>query len=825
MKEKFKIEGMTCSACVAHVDKAVRKIPGINDVNVNLLTNSMEVIYDDKSVNNQMIIEAVTASGYKAFVNQSNNIVRHANVLWRRFIYSLCFLIPLLYVSMGHMIGLPLPFFLEGTTYALYFAIVELVLTLPIIIINFGYFTRGLKNLFKGRPNMDTLIAIGALASVCYGIFAIIRISQGMINDDLNLIDQYRHELYFESAGTILTLVTLGKWLEGKSKKKTLEQTESLAALVPQTALVLKNDEVIETPIDDVKIGDIIVVKPGMAIPVDGIIVEGNTSINQANITGESLPVYKTIDDEVISSTINGGGAIKFKATKVGLDTTIATMVRLVEEAGNSKAPIARLADKISGYFVPAVIAIALVSFAIWWITTGNFEFAMSIGITVLVISCPCALGLATPVAIMVGTGMGATHGLLIKEATSLENAHKIKTIVLDKTGTITMGHPTVTDIVAFNNYQENTILAIAAGLEEKSEHPLAGGVIEEARKRGIKNDEISDFMSHPGLGVEGKVAEEHYFIGNLVFLQNQNVHFLDEQKLVQKYVNEGKTPLYLANQTQILGVIFLKDQVKPTSAKAVANLRHLGIDVTMLTGDNYATAMAIAKEVGIDNVIAEVLPSDKMKEIENLKKNGLVAMVGDGVNDALALISSDVGIAIGAGSDLAIDAADIILVRNDLNDVVDVIRLSKKTINNIKLSLFWAFFYNTIGVILATGILYPSLGIRLNPMIASFAMSLSSVCVVLNALRLRLFKTTKKVINQKEGANMEVILKVDGMSCMHCQKRVLEALQKVENVEEVNVDLATKQATIKSSKPLNSKELVDAVVEAGYEAEISSNK
>lgn len=821
MKEKFKIEGMTCSACVAHVDKAVRKVPGVSDVNVNLLTNSMEVVYDDQSVNNQIIIKAVVASGYKASINQTNNIVRHANVLWHRFIYSLCLLVPLLYISMGHMLGLPLPFFLNGSEYALFFALTQLVLTIPIMIINFGYFTRGIKNLFKGRPNMDTLIAIGALASICYGIFAIIRIIQGMASDDLRLIDQYRHELYFESAGTILTLVTLGKWLEGKSKKKTLEQTESLAKLVPQTAFVLKEDEVIEVPIDDVKIGDIIVVKPGMAIPVDGIIVEGKTSINQANITGESLPVYKTINDEVISSTINGSGAIKFKATKVGLDTTIATMVRLVEEAGNSKAPIARLADKISGYFVPMIIGIALISFAIWGITTGNFEFAMSIGITVLVISCPCALGLATPVAIMVGTGMGATHGLLIKEATSLENAHKIKTIVLDKTGTITEGHPTVTDVICFDNYQENTLLELAATLEEKSEHPLANGVMEEARNRGIKNSKISDFMSHAGLGVEGKVDEKIYFIGNLGFLQKQNVHFLDDEKIVEKHIKEGKTPLYLANQKQVMGVIFLKDQVKATSAKAVKNLRHLGIKVVMLTGDNYATAQAIAKDVGIENVIAEVLPSDKMQAIEKLKHEGLVAMVGDGVNDALALISSDVGIAIGAGSDIAIDAADIILVRNDLSDVVDVIRLSKKTINNIKMSLFWAFFYNTIGIVLATGLLYPIWKIKLNPMIASFAMSLSSVCVVLNALRLRLFKTTKRIINLKEGENMQVILKVDGMSCMHCQKRVQEALQKVENVEEVNVDLVTKQATIKSSKPLDSQALVNAVIEAGYEAQI----
>ena len=757
MSQKFTVTGMTCSACSAAVEKSVKNVQGVSSVVVNLLGNSMLVDYDKEVTNENTIIQSVENAGYHAslFVKgqeaagtekTENRVQSELKEMKFRIIVSAIFLIPLLYIAMGHMFKFPLPGFLHGDKNAVTFAFIQFLLTLPILYVNRKYFQVGFKTLFKGHPNMDSLIAIGSGAAVVYGVFAIFMIGYGLGHMDMDAVMKYSMDLYFESAATILTLITLGKFLEARSKGKTSEAISKLMDLSPKTAMVIRNGEEKEIPIEEVVIGDILAVRPGQSVPVDGIITEGSTAIDQSALTGESIPVEKLPGDKVIGATINKTGFFKFRAEKVGNDTTLAQIIQLVEDANSSKAPIAKLADKISGIFVPVVISIAVLATIIWLLTGATFEFALSIGIAVLVISCPCALGLATPVAIMVGTGKGATNGILIKSAEALEIAHKVNTVILDKTGTITEGKPRVTDIVTAAGITEEELLQAAAAIEKPSEHPLAEAILEKAKEKGIRYEDVNEFKAVSGRGILAKIGGEDYYSGNLALMKEQGI---DTSKLEQKadvFSENGKTPLYFAKNNTLLGVIAVADVVKPTSKAAIEELKALGIDVVMLTGDNKKTAEAIRKQLHIDRVVAEVLPQDKESEVRKLQEKGKkVAMIGDGINDAPALARADVGIAIGAGTDIAIESADIVLMKSDLLDAVTAIELSKATIKNIKENLFWAFFYNTIGIPLAAGVFYGILEWKLNPMFAAAAMSLSSVCVVTNALRLRFFKPKRR--------------------------------------------------------------------------------
>lgn len=761
MNQKFNVTGMTCSACSASVEKSVKKISGVNSVIVNLLGNSMIVEYDSEVTNHAEIIATVVNAGYNASIfvkgsdvkasdTKENKTLSELKEMKFRIIVSFIFLIPLLYIAMGHMLKFPLPSFLHGDKNAVTFAFLQFLLVLPITLVNRKYYQIGFKTLFKGHPNMDSLIAIGSGAAIVYGIYAIFQIGYGLGHDNMDMVMTYSMDLYFESAATILALITLGKYLEARSKGKTSEAISKLMDLAPKTATVIRNGIETEIPLDDVIIDDIIVVRPGQSIPVDGIIIEGSSAVDQSALTGESIPVEKNVGDKVIGATINKTGYFKFKAQKVGDDTTLAQIIQLVEDANSSKAPIAKLADKISGIFVPVVIVIAVVSTIVWLITGASFDFALSIGIAVLVISCPCALGLATPVAIMVGTGKGATNGILIKSAEALEIAHKVGTVILDKTGTITEGKPRVTDIFTAEGVEETELLKVAASIEKPSEHPLAEAILEKAKVNGIEPKEVSEFQAISGRGIVAKVDQTTYYSGNAA-LMRENGLLVDEMlKKSDAYAEDGKTPLFFAKEGKILGIIAVADVVKPTSKKAIEEFKAMGIDVVMLTGDNAKTAEAIRRQLNIDKVVAEVLPQDKESEVRRLQEAGKkVAMIGDGINDAPALARADVGIAIGAGTDIAIESADIVLMKSDLLDGVTAIQLSKATIKNIKENLFWAFFYNTIGIPLATGILFNLLNWKLNPMFAAAAMSLSSVCVVTNALRLRLFKVKYKNGNE----------------------------------------------------------------------------
>lgn len=756
MEQKFNVTGMTCSACSANVEKCVRKLEGIQSVNVNLLTNSMNVEYDGNLLTNNLIIEAVETAGYGASeyvrgipvgkqaekVNPAEEEQKNTKL---RIIVSFTFLIPLLYLAMGHMLGLPLPMGLMGEPNAIIFAFTQLLLTVPIVYVNRKYYQVGFKTLFHGSPNMDSLIAIGSTAAMLYGIFAIYRIGYGLGQADTGMVKHYLHDLYFESAGTILTLVTLGKYLEARSKGRTSEAISKLMDLAPKMATVVRDGVEEEIPVENVRIGDVVLVKPGQSIPVDGEIIEGSSSIDQAALTGESIPVLKQTGDKVIAASINKTGFFKFRAEKVGDDTTLAKIIQLVEEAGSSKAPISKLADRISGIFVPVVIIIAIAAAVIWLAVGGTFEFALSIGIAVLVISCPCALGLATPVAIMVGTGKGAQHGILIKSAQALELLHGIKTVVMDKTGTITEGKPKVTDVVVLNQSTENDLLRIAASMEKPSEHPLAEAILKEAKDRKLTLYEVEDFQAVSGRGIIATINEKKYFAGNLSFMLENHIETRADELKTDAFTSEGKTPLYFAEEGKMLGIIAAADIIKPTSRKAVNDLKAMGIDVVMLTGDNKKTAEAIRKQLNIDKVIAEVMPQDKEKVIRDIQGSGKrTAMIGDGINDAPALVRADVGIAIGAGTDIAIESADVILMKSDLKDAVTAIQLSNATIKNIKQNLFWAFFYNSLGIPLAAGAFYTVFGIKLSPMFGAAAMSLSSVFVVSNALRLRFFKPRK---------------------------------------------------------------------------------
>lgn len=762
MNQKFNVTGMTCSSCSANVEKTVKKLTGVNAVEVNLLSNSMSVDYDDAHINNEDIIKAVENAGFGASVfvrgassekqkeKSVNPVEEELKEMKQRVIISFALLIPLMYVAMGHMLGLPHPDWMMGEENAITFAFTQFLLTLPIIYVNRKYYRVGFKSLFNRTPNMDSLIAIGSGAALVYGIYAIFRIGYGLGHNDLHMVHQYTMNLYFESAAMILALITFGKYLETRAKGKTSEAISKLLDLAPKTAAVIRNGQELEIPVEEVVKEDIILVRPGQSVPVDGVIIEGSSAVDQSALTGESIPVEKNVGDKVIAATINKTGFFKFKAERVGDDTTLAQIIQLVEDASSSKAPISKLADKISGIFVPIVIAIALISTIVWLFLGQSFEFALSIGISVLVISCPCALGLATPVAIMVGTGKGASNGILIKSAESLEILHTINTVVLDKTGTITEGKPVVTDIITMNEETEKNLLVIAASLEKPSEHPLAEAIVEKAKEEGIVLKEVTEFEAISGRGILGKIDEKQYIAGNLALMKEQNIDVSSFQETSDSFAMEGKTPLYFADSQKLLGIIAVADVVKPTSRDAIEQFKAMGIDVVMLTGDNVKTAEAIRNQLHIDRVVAEVLPQDKEKEIRNIQEKGKkVAMVGDGINDAPALARADVGIAIGAGTDIAIESADIVLMKSDLLDAVTAVQLSKATIKNIKENLFWAFFYNTLGIPLAAGLFFTAFGWTLNPMFAAGAMSISSVFVVSNALRLRFFKPRHVNINK----------------------------------------------------------------------------
>ena len=880
-KIKFDVQGMTCSSCSAHVEKAVVRLNGVQKVNVNLLSNNMIVEYNDEALDNDKIIEAVIDAGYGASLSK-NNINKNINSMKKRLIASFCFWIPLMYIAMYHMFhewfGLPIPQLVDelftGAENAFTFGFTQLLLVLPIVYINRNYFITGFKHLAKRAPTMESLIAIGSSAALIYGIYALYMIGYGLGHNKIDIVEKFSMDLYFESAGTILTLITFGKYLETKSKEKTTAAIEKLVNLAPKTAIVEREGKENEIQTEEIQKGDVIVIKPGSSIPVDGIIIEGNSSINEASITGESIPVDKNVGDTVISGTTNENGYFKMKATKVGEDTTLSQIIKLVEEANNSKAPISKVADKVSGVFVPCVILIAIIA-AIFWILNGqSLEFALSIGISVLVISCPCALGLATPVAIMVGTGKGASQGILIKSAEKLELLHLIDTVVFDKTGTITEGKPKVSDIVA--SQVELELLKIAASLEKNSEHPLGAAIVEKAKEEKIDFYEVKDFVSVPGRGVKGKIKDKTYFAGNRAFMLENDIKpqgdrselyenkikpqgdrsELYENKIkpqgdkfelhknkpqnsicekADEFLSQGKTILYFAEDKNLIGVISVADTIKESSYDAIKALKEKKLDIVILTGDNKIVAEKISDNLGINTVIAEVLPQDKEKEVAKLQAKGKkVAFVGDGINDSPALVRADVGIAIGSGTDIAIESADIVLKNDNLLSVDTAIELSKAVMRNIKINLFWAFFYNCIGIPVAAGVFYLSYGLKLNPMIGAAAMSLSSVCVVTNALTLNLFKPKHGVKQKQLGNKLNQLvnelnrggnvmnnyvkeINIEGMQCNHCKMTVEKVLTALDGVKKVEVNLENKNAIIESEKEIDNEKIIEVVTEAGF--------
>ena len=845
MKEKYNVTGMSCAACSAAVERAVKKLPGIQQVQVNLLANTMQVEYEESAVNSQAICEAVAQAGYGAQpiclaqaaqpaqqpTDPQAMLRKDLKQIKTRLIASLAFLIPLMYVSMGHMMGAPLPHVFHGQAGALVFAFTQFLLTLPILYINRKFFVVGTKSLWHKAPNMDSLIALGSGAAMLYGIFAIYQIGWGFGIGDLQLVDRYRMDLYFESAGTILTLITFGKYLETRAKGKTGDSIQALLNLAPKTALLLRQGQEVEVAVEEVQVGDVVIIKPGMRIPVDGVVISGNSSVDESAVTGESIPVEKSVDDKVMAATVNKSGSFTMRAEKVGQDTTLAQIVALVQDAAATKAPIAKLADRVSGVFVPIVMGIALVTFAVWMLTGQSLEFALARAISVLVISCPCALGLATPVAIMAGTGKGARMGVLYKNAESLENAHKIDTVVLDKTGTITKGQPVVTDVISMSEFSQGELLWLAAALEKCSEHPLAEAILAAAEDCAVPMPESFEALS--GRGLKATLQGAEYLAGNQRLMQEHNILLAEAAQVADELAQQGKTPLYIATTQKLLGIIAVADPIKPTSAAAIKELQNMGLSVIMLTGDNKRTAQAIQKQVGIEQVVAEVLPQDKEMQVKTLQAVGhKVAMVGDGINDAPALVRADVGIAIGAGTDVAIESADVVLMKSDLWDLVNALRLSKATIRNIQENLFWAFFYNSIGIPLAAGIFY-GMGLLLNPMIGAAAMSLSSVCVVSNALRLNLFRqkqteNTKqsqqdlcaihiKAIPWKGRTEMNKTIYIEGMMCNHCKAHVEKALNALDGVTAV-VDLEAKCARLTLTQEVSDDVLTQTVTDAGYE-------
>lgn len=813
---------MTCSACSAHVEKSVKKLDGVKSVNVNLLQNNMHVDFDETAVSVDDIINAVVSGGYGASVagkeqeKKDNKIDNEISNMKFRLIVSLACLVPLMYISMGHMWGWPFLSVFHGAENGITFALTQMLLTLPIMYVNRKYYITGFKTLFHGAPNMDSLIAIGSGAAFVYGIIAIYCIGYGLGHGDKEFAHSYMMNLYFESAAMILALITLGKFLESRAKGKTSQAIEKLIDLSPKTAVVIRDGKEITVGVDDVQIGEIVVVKAGQSVPLDGVIVEGNGAIDESAITGESIAVEKNVGDKVIGATINKSGYFKFKVEKVGEDTALSQIIHLVEEASASKAPIAKLADKVSGIFVPVVISIAVITIIVWLLLGKGISFALSMGISVLVISCPCALGLATPTAIMVGTGKGAQYGILTKSAESLETAHQVDTVVLDKTGTITEGKPSVTDIAPVG-ISDKELLQIAASIEYLSEHPLAKAIVEKAD--GLEFSDVADFEQIVGQGVKGNADGKKVLAGNYKMMRENNIEVSEDEI----FANDGKTSLYFAVDNKFVGIIAVADTIKETSRQAIEDMRNMGLDVIMLTGDNAVTANAIKNKLPLSSAVAEVLPSDKEEVVRKLQQSGhKVAMVGDGINDAPALTRADVGIAIGAGTDIAIESADIVLMKSNLQDVVTSIELSHSVIKNIKENLFWAFFYNALGIPIAAGVLYGIAGLKLNPMIAALAMSFSSVFVVSNALRLRFFKpkcnNIKTVKNEKENITMTKTIKINGMMCSHCTGRVGEVLNAIDGVSaEVSLDNGG-QAVVTLAKDVSDDVLKKAVVDAGYE-------
>lgn len=854
--EKFAVSGMSCAACVARVEKAVSKVSGVSSCSVSLLTNSMGV---EGNANPDDIIEAVKNAGYDAKIlggksngknssktNQNEEILENTEtpILIKRLILSVGFLLILMYVSMGHMmLNWPLPtWFMKNNGNHVAMGLVQMILAAIIMIINKKFFINGFKNLFHASPNMDTLVALGSGVSFVYSVFMLFGMTDAVLAGDSEKVMHFMDNFYFESAAMIVTLITVGKLLESISKGKTTDALKNLMKLSPKTANILRDGKEISVGIDEVFVDDIFVVRPGENIPVDGIILEGNTAINESALTGESIPVDKKTGDEVSSATINLSGFIKCKATRVGEDTTLSQIIQMVSDAAATKAPIAKIADKVSGVFVPFVMGIAIITFVVWLFVGAEFSFALSRAICVLVVSCPCALGLATPVAIMVGNGIGAKNGILFKTSASLEQVGKTQIVILDKTGTITKGEPVVTDIISFG-IDEKSLIQKAASLEAKSEHPLAKAILQKAKNEQIPILEVNDFSSVVGNGLKANLNGKLLYGGNFKYIQSvlpssvDTILEITNSEKITKLSEEGKTPLFFGEDEKLLGIIAVSDVLKDDSQKAIQELKNLGIFTIMLTGDNEKTAVAIGKSSGVDKVIAGVLPDGKEKVVQKYKQFGKVCMVGDGINDAPALTASDSGMAIGAGTDVAIDAADIVLIKNSLCDVAKAIRLSRKTVKNIHENLFWAFFYNIILIPLAAGVYYKWLGIDMNPMFGAAAMSLSSFCVVTNALRLNFAKIAdskydRKIKNQfgeklleteknknlsEETKIMEKTLKVEGMMCSHCENHVQEALKKIDGVESALANHEKAEVIVKLSKNISDSEFEKAISDAGY--------
>ena len=823
MKEKYDVIGMSCSACSAHIDKAIRNVDGVQDVNVNLLNNSMVVDYDDQKVNPDLIMKTVEDAGYKAVLpKQATVSQKQENPLKQKkksLILSFVFLIPLFYISMGHMMNMPLPSILLGKENMMVFALTQLFLTLPILYINRGYYKRGLKALMNKSPNMDTLIAIGSFAAVIYSIYAIFMMGYDLGHGYMDDAHHYMMQLYYESAGMILTLISLGKYLEACSKKKTSEAIEKLMNLRPAHATILQDGQEMIVPIEQVQVGDIVVVKSGQSIPVDGDIIQGSLSVDESMITGESLPVDKTVDDKVIGATMNVNGYIQIKVTHTSEETVLSQIINLVEDASSSKAPIAKLADKISGIFVPVVMSIAFITFIAWLVLGESFHFALTCAISVLVISCPCALGLATPTAIMVGTGKGAQLGILIKSAENLEILSQADTVVLDKTGTMTQGKPQVTEVIPID-VSEDELLKFAASIETSSEHPLAKTIVRYVQEKQLDYTSVDSFEMIQGQGLKGVFNGHELLSGNKRLMSDHDIDLSSVQSISQKLASVGKTPLYYAYQGHLIGMIVVSDVLKDTTVEAIEQLKSMNLDIYMLTGDNAITAKAIGNRLNIQT-IAEVLPQDKEKHIRDLQDKGhKVVMVGDGINDAPALMRADVGIAMTSGTDIAMDSADLVLMKNDLKDVVTSIELSHAVLKNIKENLFWAFFYNVIGIPVAAGVFYYAFGWLLDPMFGAAAMSLSSVFVVSNALRLKWFQPHQIKVQHNEEKKVEEKkmkkMNIEGMMCINCQRHVDKALNAIEGVQ-ARVDLENHCAYIELSKEVSDDVLKQAVEEAGY--------
>ena len=828
--ERYNVSGMSCAACSSRVEKAVSSLPGINSCNVSLLTNSMTV---EGNADSRDIIAAVEKAGYKARLEKeqegregkdSFSPDEETAKLKRRLTASLVFLVILMYFSMGHMMwGWPIPRFMEGNHIAM--GLLQLILTAAVMVINQKFFISGFKGLIHRAPNMDTLVAIGAAAAFIYSTAALFLMTDAQLEGDISSVEGYMHEFYFESAAMILTLITVGKMLEARSKGKTTDAIRRLMSLAPEKATVIRGDREVIVPVAQVKKGDIFVLRPGERVPVDGTIVEGKSAIDESALTGESIPAEKGEGDSVSAATINTSGYLKCRALRVGEDTTLAQIVRLVSDAAATKAPVAKIADKVSGIFVPAVMAISLLTLAVWLAAGQSMGFALARGISVLVISCPCALGLATPVAIMAGSGKGARSGILFKTAAAMEETGKIQIVALDKTGTVTKGHPEVADIVTAESVHEEQLLRLAFDLESRSEHPLAVAIVEEASRRGMEAAEVSEFEALPGRGLvavrEGRVIAG----GNLQFISSKAEVTENISAEARRISSQGKTPLFFSEDGKMIGMIAVADSIKEDSHKAVEELENMGIKVVMLTGDNEAAARSIGEKAGISRVIAQVLPSEKEKVIRTLQKQGKTAMVGDGINDAPALTRADVGIAIGAGTDIAVDAADVVLMKNSLRDVPAAIRLSRSALKIIHENLFWAFIYNVVGIPLAAGVFISALGWQLNPMFAAAAMSLSSFCVVTNALRLNLvnvyderkdhkIKSRKK---RKEDKLMEKTMKIEGMMCGHCEATVKKTLEGIEGVESAEVSHEKGTAVVICSSELENEVLRQAVEEQNY--------